>query len=64
MTAATGASPSPERGEAFLSALRDAAIWAALIALIKARARVGDAVSVHTPRGIEVIEVLAISYPD
>ncbi len=34
------------------------------IALIKARARVGDAVSVHTPRGIEVIEVLAIRYPD
>jgi len=34
------------------------------IALIKARAKVGDAVSVHTPRGIEVIEVLAIRYPD
>jgi len=34
------------------------------IALIKARAGVGDAVSVHTPRGIEVIEVLAIRYPD
>lgn len=34
------------------------------IALIKARAKVGDAVSVHTPRGIEAIEVLAISYPD
>lgn len=33
-------------------------------ALIKARARVGDAVSIHTPRGIEVIEVLAIRYPD
>ncbi len=34
------------------------------IALIKARARVGDAVSIHTPRGIEVIEVLSIRYPD
>jgi transcription elongation factor GreB len=34
------------------------------IALIKARARVGDAVSVHTPRGIEEIEVLSIRYPD
>jgi transcription elongation factor GreB len=34
------------------------------VALIKARARVGDAVSVHTPRGVEVIEVLAIRYPD
>ena len=33
------------------------------IALIKARAQVGDAVSIHTPRGIEVIEVLAIRYP-
>ncbi len=33
-------------------------------ALIKARARVGDAVSIHTPRGIEVVEVLAIRYPD
>lgn len=33
------------------------------VALIKARARVGDEVSVHTPRGVEVIEVLAIRYP-
>jgi transcription elongation factor GreB len=33
------------------------------VALIKARARVGDAVDIHTPRGVEVIEVLAIQYP-
>lgn len=33
------------------------------IALIKGHAKAGDAVSVHTPRGVEVIEVLAISYP-
>jgi transcription elongation factor GreB len=32
-------------------------------ALIKARAGVGDEVAVHTPRGVETIEVLAISYP-
>lgn len=32
-------------------------------ALIKARARVGDEVAVHTPRGVETIEVLAVSYP-
>lgn len=34
------------------------------IALIKAKARVGDEVAVHTPRGIEIMEVLAIRYPD
>jgi transcription elongation factor GreB len=34
------------------------------VALIKARARRGDEVAVHTPRGIEMIEVLAVSYPD
>lgn len=34
------------------------------VAFIKARARVGDAIDIHTPRGIEVIEVLAIRYPD
>ncbi len=34
------------------------------VALIKARARAGDEVPVHTPRGIEVIEVLAVRYPD
>jgi len=34
------------------------------IALITAKARVGDAVSVLTPRGPEVIEVLSIRYPD
>ena len=33
-------------------------------ALIKAQARVGVEVSVHTPRGVELIEVLAISYPE
>jgi transcription elongation factor GreB len=32
-------------------------------ALIKARARHGDEVAVHTPRGVELIEVVAISYP-
>jgi transcription elongation factor GreB len=32
-------------------------------ALIKAQAGVGDEVAVHTPRGVEMIEVLAISYP-
>jgi transcription elongation factor GreB len=34
------------------------------VALIKAKARVGDEVAVHTPRGIEMMEVLAIVYPD
>jgi transcription elongation factor GreB len=34
------------------------------VALIKARARRGDEVSVHTPRGVEVIEVLAVLYPE
>ncbi len=33
------------------------------IALIKARARVGDEVAVHTPRGIETMEILAVRYP-
>jgi transcription elongation factor GreB len=33
------------------------------VALIKARAAVGMDVSVHTPRGVEVIEVVAIRYP-
>ena len=32
-------------------------------ALIKARARRGDKVAVHTPRGVEIIEVLSVSYP-
>lgn len=32
-------------------------------ALIKAKARVGDEVVVHTPRGVERIEVLAVQYP-
>ena len=33
------------------------------VALIKARARAGDEVAVHTPKGIESIEVLAVRYP-
>lgn len=33
------------------------------IALIKARAMRGTEVSVHTPRGVESIEVVSISYP-
>ncbi|MEI7710873.1 MAG: transcription elongation factor GreB [Rhodospirillales bacterium] len=33
------------------------------VALIKAKARVGDEVAVHTPRGIETMEVLAVRYP-
>jgi transcription elongation factor GreB len=33
------------------------------MALIKAKARSGDEVSVHTPRGVETVEVLAVSYP-
>jgi hypothetical protein len=32
-------------------------------ALIKARACRGDEVAVHTPRGVEIIEVLSVSYP-
>jgi transcription elongation factor GreB len=32
-------------------------------ALIKARARSGDEVAVHTPRGVETIEVVSVSYP-
>ncbi|MGA3402468.1 MAG: transcription elongation factor GreB [Acetobacteraceae bacterium] len=32
-------------------------------ALIKARARVGDEVAIHTPRGVETIEVVFIGYP-
>lgn len=34
------------------------------MALIKAKARSGDEVSVHTPKGIETIEVLSVCYPD
>jgi transcription elongation factor GreB len=34
------------------------------VALIKARAQVGHEVSVHTPRGVEIVEVLAVRYPD
>jgi transcription elongation factor GreB len=33
-------------------------------ALIKARACHGDEIAVHTPRGVELIEVVAIRYPD
>jgi transcription elongation factor GreB len=32
-------------------------------ALIKARAAVGDEVAVHTPRGVETIEVAFVGYP-
>lgn len=34
------------------------------VALIKARARRGDELSVHTPKGVETVEVLSVSYPD
>ncbi len=34
------------------------------MALIKAKAKRGDEVSVFTPRGIEVVEVLSIAYPE
>jgi len=34
------------------------------VALIKARARCGDEVSVHTPHGVEMVEVLSIRYPE
>jgi len=34
------------------------------VALIKAKARRGDEVSVHTPKGVEAIEVLSVCYPD
>jgi transcription elongation factor GreB len=34
------------------------------VALIKARARRGDEVTVHTPRGVETLEVLSVNYPD
>jgi transcription elongation factor GreB len=34
------------------------------VALIKAKARVGDEVTVHTPKGVELIEVLAVRYPE
>jgi len=32
--------------------------------LIKAKARRGDEVSVFTPRGVEIVEVLSVRYPD
>jgi transcription elongation factor GreB len=34
------------------------------VALIKAKARRGDEVSVHTPKGIHTIEVLSVTYPE
>ena len=34
------------------------------VALIKAKAKCGDEVAVHTPRGVETIEVVGIRYPD
>jgi transcription elongation factor GreB len=33
------------------------------VALALLRAQVGDEVGVRTPRGVEVVEVLAIDYP-
>ncbi len=33
------------------------------MALIKAKARRGDEVAIHTPHGIEMVEVLTVSYP-
>jgi transcription elongation factor GreB len=33
------------------------------VALIKANARRGDEVCVHTPRGVETVEVLSVTYP-
>jgi len=33
------------------------------MALIKAKARRGDEVAIHTPHGVEMIEVLSVSYP-
>jgi transcription elongation factor GreB len=34
------------------------------VALIKARARAGDEIAVHTPRGVEMVEILSVEYPD
>jgi transcription elongation factor GreB len=34
------------------------------VALIKAKAKRGDEVAVHTPRGVETIEVVGIRYPE
>ena len=34
------------------------------VALIKAKAKCGDEVAVHTPRGVEMIEVVGIRYPE
>ena len=34
------------------------------VALALLRARIGDEVAVHTPRGTEMVEILAIRYPD
>ena len=34
------------------------------MALIKGKARRGDEVSVHTPRGVETVEVLSVAYPE
>ena len=33
------------------------------VALALLRAQVGDEVAVRTPRGVEVVEILAIDYP-
>ncbi|MDR3536050.1 MAG: transcription elongation factor GreB [Acetobacteraceae bacterium] len=34
------------------------------MALIKAKARRGDEVAIHTPHGVEMIEILSVSYPE
>jgi transcription elongation factor GreB len=34
------------------------------VALIKAKARAGDEVAVHTPKGVQIVEVVAVSYPE
>ena len=34
------------------------------VALIKAKARAGDEVAVHTPKGVQMIEVVSVRYPE
>jgi hypothetical protein len=52
-----------DRRARFLVKRVEDAIAPIATALIKARARRGDEVAVHTPRGEEIIEVLSVSYP-
>jgi transcription elongation GreA/GreB family factor len=52
-----------DRRARFLVKRIEDAIAPIATALIKARARRGDEVAVHTPRGEEIIEVLSVSYP-